>query len=178
MITVLAIAVVVLALVSALNFALLVRVMRRPTGEPHAEMTPPLLPVHGSAISEFEPRAATSGRVIDPATLRGGVVHVAFMSSTCSACATAAARIRHSASEPWVIFFESGRGDGAILEVSDLEPLGDVVTIASSSDIPLAFGGIEVTPTLLRLEDGRVAAASYRVEDVEGNAPAPAVPGS
>lgn len=163
-----------LALLSAVNFILVIvaigRIRALDEHPSHSDLVPSL----GRKVSGFR-AVATDGSIIEQADLSCGVRMVAFLSEACSACVQTADQLgAASRSGPdWVIFFARATNDSMsivaphqALTPESLQHLGTVVTLTDTDGVRPAFGGVPMFPTLMRLEDGIVVAASARLADV------------
>ncbi|MFF1615193.1 TlpA family protein disulfide reductase [Amycolatopsis sp. NPDC058278] len=150
--------VAVLAVLTVLNLLLssamirLIREQRRPAT--------PALPAVGTEIGAFEV-TDTDGRTVTDHELDD--VLVAFLSPTCAPCR----RIAGKLTEPTVAFvLDGGDRDKAVEYAAGLGSAVRVAFVGDRSPVSAAFNAGDVTPTLIRVRDGRIAAAGHDLDAV------------
>lgn len=123
------------------------------------------LPEVGRAIRAFEV-AATSGARISDRGFATGTTIVGFFTTGCRKCARVrAALVETPPVHPVVVMINGDPGDAETLAMgAALVEVGRVVYFEDLS-VARAFGVLGY-PTLLRIEDGRVAAAGRDLDDV------------
>lgn len=123
------------------------------------------LPEVGRAIRAFEV-AATSGAPLTDGAFAAGTTIVGFFTTGCRKCARIrAALLETPPAHPTVLMINGDPGDVETLAMG--APLVDVGRIAYFEDLGVARAfGVLSYPTLLRIEDGRIAAAGRALEDV------------
>jgi hypothetical protein len=163
--TVVAIALAVLALANLfllLGVAARLRLLHRA-----ARVRPPLdrLPEVGRAIRAFEVEG-TSGDLLTDRAFAAGTTIVGFFATGCRKCARLrAALVETPPVHPTVVMINGDPGDAETLAMG--APLVDIGRIAYFEDLGVARAfGVLGYPTLLRVEDGRIAAVGRALEDV------------
>ncbi|GLY40506.1 hypothetical protein Amsp01_065290 [Amycolatopsis sp. NBRC 101858] len=150
--------VAVLAVLTVLNLLLssaIIRLLndqRRPAA--------PALPAVGTEIGSFEVTDA-AGATITDGELDDALV--AFLSPTCGPCQRIAGRL----TEPTVAFvLDGGDRAKAVEYAAGLGPSVRVAFVGDRSPVSAAFAAGDVTPTLIRVRDKRIAAAGHDLDAV------------
>jgi hypothetical protein len=123
------------------------------------------LPEVGRAIRAFE-IAETSGAPITDRAFAAGTTIVGFFATGCRKCARIrAALVETPPVHPTVLMINGDPGDAETQAMG--APLIDIGRVAYFEDLGVARAfGVLGYPTLLRIEDGRIAAAGRALEDV------------
>jgi hypothetical protein len=123
------------------------------------------LPEVGRPIRAFE-LAASSGAALTDAAFAAGTTIVGFFTPGCRKCARVrAALVERPPAHPTVVMINGDPGDAEALAMGTA--LRDVGQIAYFEDLAVARAfGVLGYPTLLRVEDGRIAAAGRDLEDI------------
>jgi len=150
--------VAVLAVLTVLNLLLSSAIIRL-LNEQRRPVTPEL-PAVGTEIGAFEVTDAdgvtVTDRELDDAL-------VAFLSPTCGPCR----RIADKLTEPTVAFvLDGGDRDKAVEYAAGLGPAVRVAFVGDRSPVSAAFNAGDVTPTLIRVRDRRIAAAGHDLDAV------------
>ena len=150
--------VAVLAVLTVLNLLLSSAIIRL-LNEQRRPVTPDL-PAVGTEIGAFEVADADGLTVTDREL---DDVLVAFLSPTCGPCQ----RIAGKLTEPAVAFvIDGGDRDKAIEYAAGLGPSVRVAFVGDRSPVSAAFTAGDVTPTLIRVRDRRIAAAGHDLDAV------------
>ena len=150
--------VAVLAVLTVLNLLLSAAIIRL-LNEQRRPVTP-ALPAVGTEIGSFEVTDAdgvtVTDRELDDAL-------VAFLSPTCGPCRSLADKL----TEPTVAFvLDGGDRDKAVEYAAGLGPAVRVAFVGDRSPVSTAFNAGDVTPTLIRVRDRRIAAAGHDLDAV------------
>lgn len=123
------------------------------------------LPEVGRAIRSFEVEGS-SGALINDGAFAAGTTIVGFFATGCRKCARIrAALVETPPVHPTVLMINGDPSDAETLAMG--APLVDIGRIAYFEDLAVARAfGVLGYPTLLRIEDGRIAAAGRALEDV------------
>ncbi|MER6797829.1 TlpA family protein disulfide reductase [Amycolatopsis mediterranei] len=114
----------------------------------------------GTEVGAFEVTDA-DGRTVTDHELDD--VLVAFLSPTCGPCRRIAGRL----TEPTVAFvIDGGDRDKAVEYAAGLGSAVRVAFVGDRSPVSAAFNAGDVTPTLLRVRDHRIAAAGHDLDAV------------
>lgn len=162
--------VAVLAALSMLNLGLVLLAINRVNSLARNVQPGDLMPSLGRQVTGFR-AIAVDGQALTTEALSDGCQHVAFLSDSCEPCLDVAADLRtHNGYDvDWTIFLAVGgteSSSGARIAADDLREVGAVAILGELDGVLPAFGGIPMFPTMLRLEDGKVVAASPRPADV------------
>lgn len=179
----LAAAVIVLTILTLINIALLFAVIRRLRGVEQRGAGPVVdpLPAVGLRVGEFQ-APALDGSVLTSAevagTADGADRLVAFVMTGCEPCAKFVAKLRDGSPAGFdrTFFFITGdpRTEATAALVAELNDLGRVAMLAEEGPVGPAVGGIGSYPTVLRINDGVVAAAGHQLDEVFPGVPVPA----
>lgn len=168
--TVLAVAVGLLAVLTLLNLFVLLGVVRRlrTMAASAGEEVPEELPAIGAPVGEFRV-TSTTGAVLTAADVSSGRSVVLLLSPSCTPCQGTASKLaknRDELPERLFVLLNSEPGDPDLPAM--LVTLDGVATIAvydGTAGVEDAFGSSGY-PTAVRIEDGIIAAASYKYADV------------
>jgi hypothetical protein len=150
--------VAVLAVLTVLNLLLSSAIIRL-LNEQRRPVTPDL-PAVGTEIGTFEVTDA-DGRTVTDRELDD--VLVAFLSPTCGPCRRLAGKL----TEPTVAFvLDGGDRDKAVEYAAALGSAVRVAFVGDRSPVSAAFNAGDVTPTLVRVRDHRIAAAGHDLDAV------------
>jgi thiol-disulfide isomerase/thioredoxin len=149
-----------------LTFALIrrVRVLQEMVSKGPAR--DPALPQPGDAVGAFQAATPEGGLLTDEA-LRSGVNLVGFFTTGCHPCATVRAQLLESPPKlPLMAFVEGRADDPAARELgTSLSAIARVAYITEADSVAKAFRSAGY-PTLIRVENGTVAAAGHQLGDV------------
>jgi hypothetical protein len=175
-VTVLAVVVALLAVVTAghllLTFALIrrVRVLQERGG--HADEPVPVPPA-GSVVGPFS-AATTSGGVVTDADVADGLV--VFVSPTCEPCQKLVdGLLRDRQERPAAVFVAGEQGPETMAFAAKVAPLGEVAVVTDEGGAVGAFG-VTAFPTVVRVAGGVVESAGIRMSDLGPRRAAPARP--
>jgi hypothetical protein len=189
MVGALAAAVAFLTVLTLINLALLFAVIRRLRGVEHGAGAPAdQLPAVGQRVGAFEV-PALDGSVLTAADVAGtGGTHgpdsadsadrlVACVMTGCEPCATFIASLQDGSPAGFdrTFFFITGdpRAEATAALVAELSGLGRVAMMPEDGSVGPALGGVQSFPTVLRITDGRVAAAGRKLDEVFAKVPVP-----
>lgn len=150
--------VAVLSVLTVLNLLLTSAVIRL-LNEQRRPADPPL-PAVGTEVGAFEVTDAdgvpVTDRELDDAL-------VAFLSPTCGPCQ----RLADKLTEPAIAFvIDGGDRDRAVEYAAGLGPAVRVAFVGDRSPVSAAFNAGDVTPTLVRVRDRRIAAVGHDLDAV------------
>lgn len=164
---VLLVAVIVLAIITIGNVALLWAVIRRLRYVQEVVAPPLPVPIVGTEVAPFQ-ALSVDGTVVDERVLAGERVLVAIVSSTCPAC-SALARALVSARIPsdslLVLVVRDPDHDTKPL-FDTLSGTGTLVAVDRDDDAMHAFGHIGAFPTVVVAEQLKIVASGTRLDDV------------
>lgn len=123
------------------------------------------LPAAGTRIGAFSV-PTVDGDQLDEQALAGEPVLVAFLSATCGPCKDLlpALAARPDPDRARTILFVSDDGDEAAKEFAEsLRVHGRVALADSQGPVGTAFGGVEMFPIVLTVEQGVITAADIRL---------------
>ncbi|GAA2002968.1 hypothetical protein [Catenulispora subtropica] len=171
MVGVLAAAVAVLAVATALNLTLLFAVIRklRASEARQAAAAPEAsMPAPGTEIGSFLIAAGDDSMISDASI--ADAMTVACVMPGCSPCKTQIAAFREnprSAPDKTVFFVFGGIGDPETDELAaSLAGLGQVAVTQTASEVGVALGDVSSFPTLMRTEGGKLAAVGRTWEEI------------
>lgn len=160
----------VLGLAVGLNLLLTFGLVRRLR---EGNVLEPTLPTFGQVGARLPAFSVTNlnGELVTDADLSGEAC-VAILSTGCTPCATLAARMR---ADPWLLgerhllaVVDDEHHPDAARQLAGLLPDARRVAVLEPEHPLLSMGGgISAFPTLLRLSDRSVTAASHRPEDLD-----------
>jgi thiol-disulfide isomerase/thioredoxin len=156
----------VLAVVTVLNLLLtsaIIRKLRGP-GQSGAE-----LPRIGTEIGPFATTAMDGESITDSAVSTGGTL-VVFVSPTCPPCQRLTGELANRATElpdPTIVFVIDENDQEQARRYADaFGPAVLVAVVESHGAAATAFGFGGLTPTLIRVRDGAVAAVGHDLDSV------------
>ena len=181
----LAVAVGLLAVVTAFNLLLMFAVIRRLRAA--ATAVPPAAtsvrsgqPAAGQQVAPFTARTL-DGTDLSDSDLRTGTTVAVFLTATCPPCRDVAASLStlDLAAQRLVVFVVDGGGEEASAFAATLPPAARVALVPIAGPVTRAFE-VSLFPTVLVVLDGAVAFAGSRLPRIvpEGTTPAdrPAAP--
>jgi thiol-disulfide isomerase/thioredoxin len=126
----------------------------------------PALPRPGDAVGPFQVTTSEGERLSDEA-LKTGVSLVGFFTPNCLPCATARAQLLESPpTMPLVVFVEGSPGDEeASALAASLKRIARVAYTEDNDTLHRAFKPAGY-PTLIRVENGTIAASGHVLADV------------
>ncbi|NMO15717.1 thioredoxin family protein [Pyxidicoccus fallax] len=149
-----------------LTFALVRRVRALQDRVSNVPARDPALPQPGDAVGAFQAATPEGGLLTDEA-LRSGVNLVGFFTTGCHPCATLRAQLLESPPRlPLMAFVEGHEDDPAARELgAALGAIARVAFITETDSVTKAFRPAGY-PTLIRVENGTVAASGHQLRDV------------
>lgn len=149
-----------------LTFALLGRVKSLQQLAETSAGRDPALPKVGDPVGRFQATTADGALVTDEA-LRSGVVLVGFFAPGCRPCATVREQLLESPPKLPVMAFVEGDDDAAEARVlgGALSKVAQVTYTAQGDSVLKAFRQAGF-PTLIRVENGTVAASGHHLHEV------------
>ena len=164
--------VVVLALGVCLNLGLTFALIRRLRALEESVAPVAALPMVGARVDHFEVHT-TQGRRVSQHDVSTGSIIAAFLSPSCQGCSKLIEALisGETVHPPWFIFVVAGdaREDADALALS-VSSVGQVAVV-QGNEVMDAFGGVAGFPTVVRLQDGTIAAAGHRIQDVVRSEP-------
>ncbi|MGW4891990.1 hypothetical protein ACWEQL_06935 [Kitasatospora sp. NPDC004240] len=161
---------VVLGIATAANLVLTFAVIRRLRAlEEGGTGAPAALPAVGTPVGEFS-AVTISGQEVTRADVTAGDAFAGFVMVGCTPCGalleSLAAGAATGSDDP--LFFVVGDPENPETRrmTATLAPVGRVAVVAEKSPATAAFGHISAFPTLLRIEDGLIAAAGHDLDEV------------
>ena len=138
------------------------------------------LPGVGTTVGAFR-KSAVDGSVLTADDFHNRTWYVGFLLVGCTLCKEQVAALRSDprfAPDRTVLFVASRNADtdGKRQLVESVQDLGRVAPITPADPVLAAFGGVNVYPTLLRIESGRIAVAGTKVGEVAAAAAVAAAP--
>lgn len=169
MIAVLAAALVAITIVVVINFLLSMAIIRRlrtqgPIGRPSIG-----LPRSGMAVPQFSMASTVGDEISTNWIEKQPSVLVGFFAASCPACSRLKDTLRRTPpADPLVAFLrQPGEQEVVDLELHEvLAAFGPVISFDASSEITHKFH-VEGFPTLIRFENGTVAAAAHTLRGLE-----------
>lgn len=167
--TLLAVAVGLLAVLTLLNLFVLLGVVRRLRTMAAADhdAQPELLPTLGAPVGAFSV-TSTDGVAVTDADLASGRSVVLLLSPSCLPCQGTATSLagRRDLPERLFVLLRSDSDDPELVAMlATLHGVGTVATYDDAAGIEDAFGS-RGFPTAMSIEDGIIVAASYKYADV------------
>jgi len=165
MTTFLAMAVLVMGIVTVVNLVLLFAVIRRLRAT-EGSLALPHLPAIGQPVGRFSVRALDSTQISDRDLALGSTI-VGFVTPGCGPCKDLTQALQ---AEPWTgplpVIFVTGPAEEAHALAEALASAVRTALVPEGGEVAGAFGGIEGYPTLVRVLDGVVVAAGRSLESV------------
>lgn len=170
MVATLGIAVVILAVITLLNLALTLAVLRR-MRESRLWDTQEALPAPGAVVGEFN-EATVDGLELSERRLAEGTHLIVFLSASCQPCRELVESIEGGMQLPVesLAFIERDAEDAAVAQMVSRVRRLLPVAVDSTGSAARAFQ-VEAFPAVMLVADGVVTVASHRLDDVLAAAP-------